>query len=254
MGRYCAANDCSNSNKDKDKGISLHTFPKESTLRNKWAFAMNRKGFQPNNYSSVCSVHFKPEDFEVDEKNASHRKRPHLKKNVIPTIFTAGLPSHLQAGEKKQRVFQRVNPTSNVKLKLPPVCVADENPCCEREAWENIPIVSSMCRKCADFCAGIAPQQVKRLSDKKVAGEIENIFRGGTPRGPFKYSTLAKGQEARSVQRSEGLKAVKCNECGVMLDDKYTLPSHIKRVHMKMSQLHDVILGRKRLLVSRLPW
>ena len=73
---------------------------------------------------------------------------------------------------------------------MPPVCVADENPCCEREAWENIPIVSSMCKKCADFCAGIAPQQVKRLSgeaalragsvsDKKVAEEIKNIFRGG---------------------------------------------------------------------------
>ena len=150
MGKHCAVYGCRNSNvKDKDKGISLHTFPKESTLRNKWAFAMNRKGFQPNNSSSVCSVHFKPEDFEVDERNSSHRKRPHLKKNVIPTIFTAGLPSHLQAGEKKQRVFQRVNPTSNVKLKLPPVCVADENPCCEREAWESIPIVSSMCRKCA---------------------------------------------------------------------------------------------------------
>ena len=29
--------------------------------------------------------------------------------------------------------------------------------------------------------------------------------------------------------------AVKCNECGVVLGDKYNLPSHIKRVHMNMS-------------------
>ena len=58
MGKHCAAYGCRNSSvKDEDKGISLHKFPKESTLRNKWAFAMNRKGFQPNNYSSVCSAY-----------------------------------------------------------------------------------------------------------------------------------------------------------------------------------------------------
>ena len=60
MGKHCAAYGCRNSSvkdEDKDKGISLHKFPKESTLRNKWAFAMNRKGFQPNNYSSVCSAY-----------------------------------------------------------------------------------------------------------------------------------------------------------------------------------------------------
>ena len=117
MGKHCAAYGCRNSSvkdEDKDKGISLHKFPKESTLRNKWAFAMNRKGFQPNNYSSVCSVHFKPEDFEVDERNSSHRKRPHLKKNVIPTIFTAGLPSHHRASHlpsvKDQEHIKRHGP------------------------------------------------------------------------------------------------------------------------------------------------
>ena len=60
MGKHCAAYGCRNSSvkdEEKDKGISLHKFPKESTLRNKWAFAMNRKGFQPNNYSSVCSAY-----------------------------------------------------------------------------------------------------------------------------------------------------------------------------------------------------
>ena len=29
--------------------------------------------------------------------------------------------------------------------------------------------------------------------------------------------------------------AVRCNGCGVLLDDKYSLPTHIKRVHMKVS-------------------
>ena len=236
MGKCCAVYGCSVSSRKKDKGISLHTFPKESTLRQKWAFATTqipRKGFKPTNNSAVCSEHFKPEDFDVDDKNKSQndRKRVHLKKNAIPTIFTPGLPSHLQAGEKKQCVLQRLNPISNLKPKFPPVCLADEKPCCEREAWENMPIVSSMCRKCAVFCG---------TNERKKAHE-SSVAIG-------KYSGM------NSLARSEGLKAVKCNECGVMLDDKYTLPTHIKRVHMKMSQLHDVILGRKRLLVSRLPW
>ena len=34
---------------------------------------------------------------------------------------------------------------------------------------------------------------------------------------------------------------VRCNECGVLLDDKYTLPSHIKRVHMKVSSSDTVL-------------
>ena len=156
MGKFCVAYGCNNNSKEcKDKGISLHMFPKDPTLREQWAFAMKRKGFKPTKNSSVCSVHFRPEDFEVDDKSQiRERKRAHLKKNVIPTIFTTGLPIHLQTAEKKRRVLQRVNPTPNVKLKFPPVCLDenDENPCCEREAWENIPVVSSMCRKCALFC------------------------------------------------------------------------------------------------------
>ena len=37
-------------------------------------------------------------------------------------------------------------------------------------------------------------------------------------------------------------KKVKCNGCGVLLDDKYMLPSHIKRVHMKvgMTRVSDL--------------
>ena len=34
---------------------------------------------------------------------------------------------------------------------------------------------------------------------------------------------------------------MKCNGCGVVLDDKYMLPSHIKRVHMKVSSSTTLI-------------
>ena len=36
-------------------------------------------------------------------------------------------------------------------------------------------------------------------------------------------------------------KKMKCNRCGVVLDDKYMLPSHIKRVHMKVSSSETLI-------------
>ena len=40
-------------NKDKGTGISLHVFPKDPTLRQKWAFAIKRKEFNPSSYSQV---------------------------------------------------------------------------------------------------------------------------------------------------------------------------------------------------------
>ena len=36
-------------------------------------------------------------------------------------------------------------------------------------------------------------------------------------------------------------KKMKCNRCGVVLDDKYMLPSHIKRIHMKVSSSTTLI-------------
>ena len=73
MGKVCAAYGCSNSPSHKD--ISLHMFPKDPILKQKWAHAMRRNGFEPNNSSVVCSVHFRPEDFEVAEKGKSIRRK-----------------------------------------------------------------------------------------------------------------------------------------------------------------------------------
>ena len=113
--RYCAVYGCTNSS--KDKGISPHLFPNTPSLGEQ----LKRKEFKASNYSSVCSDHFQQEDFECDNKGQSQRKCAHLKKSVIPTIFKSGLPSHLQSGEKKRRVLQRVKPTSNIQHKFPPM-------------------------------------------------------------------------------------------------------------------------------------
>ena len=115
MGKYCAANGCSNIH--KDKGISLHMFPKDPTLKEKWLFAMNRKGFQPTKSSSVCSVHFKPEDFEVGEKSLKDRKRVHLKKQStgfkvcvqISLHYIATINSIRRAGNARARRIKILN-------------------------------------------------------------------------------------------------------------------------------------------------
>ena len=54
----------------------------------------------------------------------------------------------VQVPEKKNAL----NLALKVRPSALPVCIDDGNPYCEREAWENIPIVSSMCQKCTLFC------------------------------------------------------------------------------------------------------
>ena len=212
MTRKCAASGCNNS--QKNKSISLHQFPKDLKLRNSWIFAMKREGFQPNSSSCVCSVHFKAEDFEVGNK--SHKKRVHtfLKKNAVPSVFTTatGLPPYQQAQEEKQRtVLKRLNPVPNVMPRFPPVCLSDGNPCCEREAWENIPIVSNMCQKCALSCGeneGIGERKNKRkrcnatistFTPEKGIIEAEDV--------PNVHTTLLHSQNQITNEKSVSVQA-----------------------------------------------
>ena len=56
--------------------------------------------------------------------------------------------------------------------KLPPVCLNDEFPCCEREAWLHKPIVSTMCMKCALFsCDNLRPKIPSSTSLEAAEGE-----------------------------------------------------------------------------------
>ena len=234
MGRVCAAYGCSNSEKDKGKGISLYMFPKDPTLRQKWVFAMKRKGFQPANHSSVCSAHFKSEDFEVEDKGRKDRKRGRIKKNVVPTIFTSGLPSHLQSGEKKRRVLQRINPTSNVKLQNPPACLAEGNPCCEREAWENKPIVSSMCRKCAISCGTNDGKKAKLSPDATSSCNKCNFTTKGKA-GLQKHARDVHDQIRNSLVSQHtsraSMKSFRCDKCDYTTAGKTGLQRHVKAVH-----------------------
>ena len=204
MGKKCAAYGCKKG--EETKGISLHQFPKDLNLRTAWVFAMKREGFQPNKYSRVCSVHFKVEDFEVGNKSHKNRVHRFVKKHAVPSIFTTGLTSHMQVPKAKRCAPKRLNPVPNIMPKLPPVCIADGKPCCEREAWENVPIVSIMCEKCAVSC-----------------GTLQPTSKTSTSMPP---SECGEGQEAQSVQRLSGEAAsAACAASG-----------HVDRIHKNLKK------------------
>ena len=72
MPTICIAAACSNQ-RDEAKGISLHVIPffederpEARRRRKKWVDFVKKKRakWQPSKHSVICSLHFKPEDFE----------------------------------------------------------------------------------------------------------------------------------------------------------------------------------------------
>ncbi|XP_013141853.1 PREDICTED: zinc finger protein 665-like isoform X2 [Papilio polytes] len=61
----CIVQNCTNDTKRTTKrhGITFHMFPKEASLRTKWLEALGKMDWEPKYRSSVCSEHFRSEDF-----------------------------------------------------------------------------------------------------------------------------------------------------------------------------------------------
>ena len=76
------------------KDTSYHKFPSDITLQNLWLELCKRKNPINPKTAKICSLHFKPEDFERDLKhellNLPIRKL--LKPGSIPSLSL--LPSH----------------------------------------------------------------------------------------------------------------------------------------------------------------
>ena len=86
------------------KGYSLHSFPKDETMRRKWTSAVKRQRAKwdgPSSSSFLCSRHFKEDCFVTegvkyrDEMGIPALKR--LKPDAVPTIF-ARSTDHKDAG------------------------------------------------------------------------------------------------------------------------------------------------------------
>ena len=118
MVKRCVAAGCSSTNRD---GISLFGFPKDSSLRKKWADQVRRTRdkWEPTDHSVLCSKHFEDHCLEPFSKLSTSlglKVKQLLKADAIPTIFekppnlkrkipasTTQEPKRRSAYEKRER-------------------------------------------------------------------------------------------------------------------------------------------------------
>lgn len=106
MVNRCVAAGCSNTPSER---ISLHKFPADLKLREKWVKQVRRTRAQwtPTKYSVLCSEHFSEDSFEVDSAIAATfgiSKKRRLKPNAVPTIFQR------QSSASKDQLVPRKRP------------------------------------------------------------------------------------------------------------------------------------------------
>ena len=112
---YCVAggrNAVNCANKSGIPGITMHYFPSDETLREKWTrfFRIHRKDFVPSKKSALCSAHFdekcfhfKSVDlFDEDGKPLKQRRR-HLVRGSIPFKDTV-VPYNSPLTSRKRRM------------------------------------------------------------------------------------------------------------------------------------------------------
>ena len=87
----CVAAGCNNTHKD---GCSLFLFPKDASLRKKWAAQVRRTRdkWMPTDHSVLCNKHFEDSCFEESTRlseamGMGKRMKPRLKPDAVPTIF-----------------------------------------------------------------------------------------------------------------------------------------------------------------------
>ena len=118
MGFKCCVLGCksgfsSNNNKKK---CSFFKFPSTNQeLRNLWIRKIHRVDFQPTEYSRVCSIHFRSNDFELERKDSNTRRKRSkgnlklLKLKLIPLFIQANL------GISPRLSFKNVKPDRQQK-------------------------------------------------------------------------------------------------------------------------------------------
>ena len=104
----CCAPGCRTGYKSQDspKDVTLHKFPSQSALLERWLRNIPRD-FVPSTNSRLCSIHFTANDFiteSIDRRR--NEKRPlqkrRLKDDAVPTIFP-GVPSYLSRNAPSDR-------------------------------------------------------------------------------------------------------------------------------------------------------
>ncbi|XP_037939008.1 52 kDa repressor of the inhibitor of the protein kinase-like [Teleopsis dalmanni] len=101
--KCCAVKDCLNKQKANSE-CSFFRFPKNENLSMKWLqFCKNEKTFRDKTWT-ICSDHFKDEDFEINLKyKLGFSTKRLLKDGVIPSIIKSVAPTACKRIEKLQK-------------------------------------------------------------------------------------------------------------------------------------------------------
>ena len=128
--RYCVAGgpgavNCAN--KTGTPGITMHYFPKDETLRQKWTqfVRIHRKDFVPTKSSALCSVHFDETCFHsksiaaLDESGNPVNQKLRLSPGSIPSK-DAVVPYTSPLTSQKRRMVSRQHYSATCKAKCGP--------------------------------------------------------------------------------------------------------------------------------------
>ena len=99
--------------------ISYFRFPPDTDLRNTWKINIKKTNWEPSASTTVCSLHFKENDFQTEtrDKNVSRnpKSRPLQQRKLLPDAVPSIFSTFPSPKIKNQKVNQKC---SNVKLML----------------------------------------------------------------------------------------------------------------------------------------
>ena len=131
MGWKCCVPSC-RSGYDKpppnEPKLSFYRFPHEPGLKHNWIRNISRAEQEPNEYSRVCSLHFKSDDFQTERKDKKFYQKKNsgvprpaelqirlLLQDAVPSIFpdlpkyfTKTVPDRYGNNKKICRIIQKV--------------------------------------------------------------------------------------------------------------------------------------------------
>ncbi|XP_071525284.1 transposable element P transposase [Panulirus ornatus] len=139
MPSNCSISSCLSNYSQGNESVIFHRFPKDNTVRREWITACGQQDIINPNNARICSLHFKPSDYERNMKYELLRQpvpknQRRLKAGAVPTI-------HLPAPEGTPEPGAEANSQENVVISIHgPGSQASEAP------MQNAELGSGLCK------------------------------------------------------------------------------------------------------------